>query len=509
MTNHTENQKRIAKNTLMLYTRMFILMCISLFTSRVNLQLLGITDFGIYNAVGGLVGMFAIISGSMTVAISRYITYELGTGDTKRLNDIFCTSINIQLLMSVVIVLIGETAGIWFINNKMVIPVDRLFASHWIFQFSIVSFIIGLISVPYNALIISHERMSAFAYISILEALLRLAVCFCLYITPFDKLITWVALLMIVQILLQMIYVSYCRHHFQESRYHYVYDRPLLKNMGKFIGWAAFGNGVVVLKDQGSNVLLNMFCGPVVNAARGVAMQVNGVICQLVSNMMMAINPQITKSYSSGNSENMHSLIIRGGKFSFMLLALVFFPLWPNIDVVLSIWLVSVPEYSASFVMLILAYSMLDCFTAPLVTGVLAEGSIKRYEIDITFIYLINITASYLLLKIGYAPQCVFIMNILFKGFVLIALLLQSRRRYDFPIKRFIFKSILPSAAVFIVCTVFVKVLKLPIENTVLHFLASVTAIFIFTLFIIYFIGLSKQEASFLRNQIKNKITRK
>lgn len=490
----------------MLYVRMFILMGISLFASRVNLQLLGITDFGIYNAVGGIVGMFGIISGSMSVAISRYLTYELGTHNEQRLNKIFSTSINIQIMMSIIIILIAETVGLWFLNTQMNIPSDRMYAANWVFQCSILSFAVGLISVPYNALIISHERMSAFAYISILEAFLRLIICYCLYISPIDRLIMWSILLLGLQIFLRVIYGEYCIRNFGEAKYHFIFDKPLLKNMSKFIGWASFGNGAVVLKDQGTNILINIFCGPAVNAARGIAMQVNGVVCQLVTNVMMAVNPQITKSYSSGETSSMHSLIIRSGKLSFLLLCLVFFPLWPNINIVLSTWLVEVPEYAAPFVMLILAYSMLDCFASPLVTGVLAEGNIKTYEINITILYTLNVVSSYFFLKFGYSPVWVFILNIIFKAFVIYALLLQSRRRYGFPITQFLRASIIPCSKVFIICTLFVLIVRLPFENKLAFFLVSTLIILVFAVIIIYFVGLNKQESEFILKQLRTKI---
>lgn len=508
MEDSSTKNKRIAKNTLMLYVRMIILTLISLFTSRVNLQLLGITDFGIYNAVGGIVGMFAIISGSMSVAISRYLTYELGTNNEKRLNDIFSTSVNIQIIMSIIILVFAETIGLWFLNTKMNIPLDRMCAANWVFQCSIFSFVIGMISVPYNAMIISHERMSAFAYISILDAACRLLICYCLYISPIDRLIMWSLLLLALQILLRFIYGGYCTRNFSEAKYHLVFDKPLLKEMSKFIGWAAFGNGVVVLKDQGTNIILNIFCGPVVNAARGVAMQVNGVVGQLVNNVMMAVNPQITKSYSAGDTENMHKLIIRSGKLSFLLLCLVFFPLCPNINFVLSVWLVEVPEYTAPFVMLIMAYSMIDCFTSPLVTGVLAEGNIKEYEINLTFIYLVNIVTSYIFLKLGYSPVWVFILNIIFKILVIVALLLQSRKRHRFSIGRFTKKSIIPCSFVFLICTLFVTTVHFQIENPFVKFITSVSVIILFTAFIIYFVGLDKQESQFFIKQFKSKILR-
>ena len=271
MSDTSSANKRIAKNTLLLYVRMLFTMSISLFTSRVILSNLGVEDFGIVNVVGGVVSMFSVLSGSMSSSISRFITFELGAGDKQRLKTVFTTGINIQLGMSVLILLVAELVGVWFLNCKMNIPEERLYAANWVFQFSILSFILGLLSVPYNAAIIAHEKMSAFAYISIIEVTLKLIIVYLLTISPFDRLITYSFLFMMIGVLIRIIYGYYCKKHFEECTYHFVYDKGILKSMTSLAGWNFLGNGAFLLNTQGVNILMNMYFGVAINAARGVA----------------------------------------------------------------------------------------------------------------------------------------------------------------------------------------------------------------------------------------------
>ena len=508
MTDVSANNKRIAKNTLLLYLRMLFMMAVSLFTSRITLDALGITDYGIYNVVGGMVAMFSILSGSLSIAISRFITIEVGKGNKEKLNSIFSTSVSIQLFMSFVICILAELIGVWFLNNKMVLPPDRYYAAHWVLHLSILTFIVNLISVPYNAVIIAHEKMSAFAYISIFEVILKLIIVYLLYISSFDKLIVYSVLLTCVAVVIRLVYGAYCKRHFSEAHYRPLMDKRLLKDMSSFIGWAFIGNGVVVLKDQGTNMILNIFCGPAVNAARGVAMQVNTTIYSFVQNFMTAVNPQITKSYSVGSVSEMHKLIIRSAKFGFFILLILLMPVCANIDYVLDMWLVEVPEHTANFIVLVLLYSLFDCYGHPLITGVLAEGSIKSYEIILTFIYLANFIASYLLLRAGLEPEGVFVLNIVFKFFVIIALLWNARRKFSFPIRMFIRKCVLRTLAVFSLSTCFV--LFLPVSQAVdfTKFALSTFVIVVFCILCVWTIGMTKNERAYIRNMLKAKLHR-
>lgn len=341
------NNKRIAKNTLLLYFRMILTMLVSLFTSRVVLDSLGEANYGIYNVVGGVVAMFSVLSGSLSGAISRFLTYELGKKNMNRLKLIFSTSVNIQFLMSVIVIVLCEILGVWFTNEKMNIPADRMEAANYVLQCSIITFAINVISVPYNATIIAHEKMSAFAYIGILEVTLKLLVAYLIYISPSDKLMTYATLLLLISIILRMIYGIYCSRHFEEAKYHFVLDKKIFREMSSFAGWNLFGNTAYMLNTQGVNMLINIFFGVTSNAARAIAVQVDTAVQQFVNNFMTALNPQITKSYAAGDLDYMYKLVCRGTKFSFFIMYIFIVPIVLEADTILGIWLKQVPKIQA------------------------------------------------------------------------------------------------------------------------------------------------------------------
>ncbi len=322
-----ENNKRIAKNTMFLYVRMFFIMAVSLYTSRVVLSTLGVDDFGIYNVVGGVVSMFGFLNGALAVCTQRYLNYELGRGDANRLQKVFITSLTIHALISIIVVILAETIGLWFLYNKMTIPDARMNAAFWVYQFSIITTVVLMMSVPYNAAIIAHEKMSAFAYISVLEVILRLAIVFLLQIGNFDRLIFYAFLMLVVQMSIRVIYGLYCNKHFCETKFRMLWDGTLFREMLGFSGWSIFGNLAGVASTQGLNILLNMFFNPIVNAARGISVQVQNALMQFSVNFQTAMNPQITKSYATGDYNYMHGLIYRSSKFTFFLLYLFSLPI--------------------------------------------------------------------------------------------------------------------------------------------------------------------------------------
>lgn len=505
----TDN-KRIAKNTIFLYFRQILILGVSLYTVRIILKALGEEDYGIYNAIGGFVAMFNILSGALSVAISRFITYEMGQPDvtTFRLQQIFSSSLLIQFVLGIIISLLIGTFGVWFIENKMVIPSDRMEVALYVLWFSALTFFIGLLSVPYNALIIANEQMKAFAYISIVEAILKLAVAALLLIVPTDKLWLYAIAMMMVALLVRSIYAVYCKRHFSECHFVWTFDKRLLSQIFSFSGWAFLGNGVVVLKDQGTGILLNIFGGPVVNAAQGIAMRVNAAVYSFVSNFMQASNPQITKKFAAGNLDAMQSIIVRSGKFGFYILLLILLPLCANINYVLGIWLTEVPVHTANFVVLILLYSLVDCFVSPLLTGVLAQGNIKSYEIALTFIYLVNFISSYICLKMGMVAETVFILNIIFKACVFMTLLLHSRSKYGLSILHFFKACIIPSAIVFLISSLFVFVLPEIEAMNLGYFVMETSAIVIFTGITIWVAGINKKERFYIMNMLKDKLKR-
>lgn len=501
------NNKRIAKNTLFLYFRQLLVMAVSLYTVRAVLAELGAEDYGIYNVVGGFVAMFAIISGNMASVINRFIMIEIGKNDMERAARIFSTSVFILLFFSILVCIGLETFGVWFLNTKMDIPNERMVAANWALQFSLLTFVINLMSVPYNAVIIAHERMSTFALISILEVTLKLAIVFVLEWIPFDKLITFACLTALVALVIRAVYAIYCKHHFEESRFKFIFDKGLLREMLGFTGWAFCGNAAILLKDQGVNVLLNLFCGPVVNAARGIAMQVNAAVYSFVSNFIMASRPQIIKNHATGNLPVMHTQIIKSGKFGFFILLIILLPLCSNIDYLLGLWLVDVPAHTANFVVLILLYSLLECFVTPISIGVFAQGEIKAYEIALCIIYAINFIASYVCLELDMAPETVFMLNIFFKACVLVALLVHSKTKYAFPVRGFLKQCILPSVEVFVLSGCMVRFVPWNVTENFFTFLLHALVIVFCTSLVIFVIGMTKGEKLFLKNILRDKIT--
>lgn len=438
MSETTSNNKRIAKNTLLLYFRTFLLMAITLYTSRVVLATLGVNDYGIYNVVGGFVAMFAVISGALSSSISRFITFELGHGDKDKLSKIFSTSVNIQIILGVLILILGETIGIWFLNARMNIPAERMYAANWVLQCSLISFIINLISVPYNAAIIAHEKMKAFAYVSILEAVLKLGIVYLLLVSDSDKLILYAILQVAVALLIRFVYGLYCNRNFTECHYHLVYDKSLLKEMTSFAGWNFLTNGAYILNTQGVNLLINIFLGVAINAARGIATQVDAAIMQFVNNFTTAINPQIIKSYAAGDREAMFKLVCRGSKFSYFLLLFFAIPFICEAETILSLWLKEVPAHTVTFFRLTVLASMVNIIGNSQYTACQATGKIRNYTIIITSIGCMVFPITWLLYKWELPVECTYYVYILIYFILDIVRLFLMRSLLQFPIKMFL-----------------------------------------------------------------------
>lgn len=512
MSNTTENNKRIAKNTLLLYFRMLFLMAVSLYTSRVVLNALGIEDFGIYNVVGGVVAMFSVLSGSLSAAISRFITYELGKGNQENLNKIFSSAVTIQLGLAGIIILLAETIGIWFLNVKMNIPEVRMEAANWVFQFSILTFAINLISVPYNASIIAHEKMSAFAYISILEAVGKLFIAYLITITPMDKLIFYAILMCVVALIVRFTYGNYCKRHFCECTYHFIWDKQLLKSMFSFAGWNFIGASSAVLRDQGGNVVINLFCGPAVNAARGIAFQVNNAVNQFVVNFMTALNPQITKSYAAGDKGYMMTLIFQGARLSFYMLLLLSLPILVNTHYILALWLKIVPEHAVLFVQLILIFALSESISQPLITAMLATGKIRNYQIIVGGLQMMNLPISYILLRLGYFPEVVIVIAICISQCCLAARLILLRGMIGLSITKYLKNVYLNIIVVCIIAVILPLISAYYIKESFINFILISLIAVICTLSSIYFLGCNNQEREFIHQKlgtIKSKITRK
>lgn len=505
MSSKSDNNKRIVKNTLLLYIRMGALMAINLYTSRVILNALGVVDYGLFNVVGGLVIMFSVLSKSLTNSISRYLTFELGKGETIRLKEMFSSALLIQLLLCVIILVFAETGGLWFLNAKMTIPIGRSSAIQWVYQMAILSFLIGLISVPFNAIIVAHERMSAFAYISIIDAVLKLIIAFLIYVSHIDKLVFYSFLILLETIIQNFIYWVYCKRNFVECNFRLRFNKRLIKEMANFAGWNFFGTLSNSLRLQGVDVVINIFFGPTVNAAKGIATSVNSAVNGFVTNMMMAVNPQIIKSYSSGDREYMMNLINQSARYSFYLLFLFALPVILNTDYILHLWLGFIPSYSVRFIQFILLLTMLEALSNPLETGMMATGNIRNYQIIIGSLQILNLPLCYLMFKISFGPEIVYVIACLIT-FVCQFIRLIMLKPYGFSVRAYI-KNVLSNIF-------FVGLVALPIpfifhlyfSQNFIGLLVNVFVCICITCLSIVYVGCSRDERKFIISRLKNKV---
>lgn len=497
------NNSRIAKNTLLLYMRTLLVMAISLYTSRVILEVLGVEDYGIYQVVGGFVAMFSVISGTMSSAISRFITFELGHGNKERLKRIFCTSVNIQIIISVIVAFMAEIIGLWFMNNKMQIPAERLVAAHWVLQFSILSFCVNILSVPYNACIIAHEHMKAFAYVSLFEVTAKLMVCFAIQFMPVDKLQLYGFLLMLLAICVRFVYSVYSKRHFEECRYEFIYDKAVVKEMLNFTGWSFFSNSAYIFNTQGVNMLINVFFGVTLNAARGIATQIENAVLQFVTNFTMAVNPQITKSYAANEIDSMFILICRGAKFSAYLLLIFSIPIIVEADQILLLWLKNVPDHTANFVRLTLISSFISGLGNTGITACMATGNIKRYVLLLTVIGFLVFPLSWLAFKLGAPAESTYVI------FVIIYILVDMARLYmmhyllKFPPMLFVKQVLRPLALTLICSLILPAIIVLFIPPTTLRLFISVVVCIFSTASCAYMVGLTKREREVIKEKIK------
>ncbi|WP_308773566.1 lipopolysaccharide biosynthesis protein [uncultured Bacteroides sp.] len=504
MTSQSENTKRIAKNTLMLYVRMLFGMLVSLYTSRVVLQALGVEDYGIYNVVGGVVAMFSMISSSLSSSVSRFLTFELGRGNVQRLIKVFSTSLCIHFVLAGVILLLAESIGVWFLNNYMTIPANRLCAANWVFQASLLAFMFGLFSVPYNASIVAHEKMTAFAYIGILDIVLRLCVILFVAYSPFlfDRLIVYSLLLVIVGVSMQMIYCSYCQRHFEECHFQLNFDRESWKAMSTFAGWNFIGCTASLLKDQGVNVLLNLFGGPLINAARGIANSVNTLLSSFSANFMTALNPQITKSYAARDYDYMFSLVERGSRFSYYILLIFALPVLFETDFILTLWLKNYPEHTVNFVRLILLITLCDILSNTLINLQLATGKLRNYQLAVGGMLLMNFPLSYLCLKKGFPPESVLIVAIGVAVCCLFLRLFFLRKMVGLSVRHYLLSVCGNVLIVTIMALIFPTIIALQVSDGLLRFFLICIVSVVSTMFSIYRIGCTSTERNFIRDKM-------
>ena len=500
---------RIAKNTLMLYIRMFALMLVGLYTSRVVLASLGENDFGIYNVIGGVVAMFTVISGALNSAIQRFITFELGKGPKAQVSKVYSTAVIIQLALALFIVLLAEPIGLWFIDNKMTIDPSRIPAARLVLHFSLLAFVVNLMSVPQMASITAYERMSAYAWIGILDGLLRLSVALLIARSSSDRLVFYAGLMAGVVLTVRLAYIIYCRINLPDCRFRLIFDRPLIKEMFSFAGWNFIGVTSGVLREHGGNILVNLFSGPAVNAARGVAVQLNGAVQGFVTNFMTAVNPQITKSYASGENEYMFSLVKKSSKMSFCLLLLLALPVIFNAKYILGLWLMEVPEHAVLFVQLYLVFALSESLSNPMITAMLATGSIRNYQLVVGGLQLLNLPVSYVFLKLGAAPEVTLVVAIVLSQICLFARLIMLARATGFSVHEYIKEVYVPVVFKVVVCAVvlpFLVAYRMP--EGAWTFVTSVAVCIVSVSISVYALGMTSEERKWLKGLILKVISR-
>ena len=515
MASTIQNNKRIAQNTILLYIRMFLMMAVSLYTSRVILSVLGVEDYGIYNVVGGVISMLSFINGSMASSTQRFLTIEIGKKDFIKLKEVFSTAVTIHFFIAIFIVILSETIGLWFLNNKLNIPANRLYAANWVFQFSILTCCINVIQVPYNAIIIAHEKMSIYAYISIVEAFLKLITVYLIAHINFDKLIIYAIILFIIQLTIRVFYQIYCKNKYTECKNTVSTiskDLNLYKTMASFASWNLLGSIAWILRDQGVNILLNLFYGPIINASKGIASQVSGAIMGFITNFQVALNPPITKYYATGDIFEMEKLVYRGIKFSFCILFIIAFPIILNINFILEIWLKEVPSLANIFITLILIDSLIGIlFGNPLTVALSATGIIKKYQTIVSLTICSIIPISYILLKLEFNITSVFYAMIILSFITGCVRFYFCKKQIGFSIKRMFRSTLFPIIKMIII--------SIPIPLITCHYWTGANNILKFTTLCsisiicigltIWFIVLSKNERVSLFLLIKNKVTNK
>lgn len=484
-------------------------MTVAFYTSRVILQSLGVDDFGVYTGVGGIALMFNLLFGPMTDASQRFITFELGKGVESNTGQVFSTSMILHLIIALFFVIAVEPFGLWFLNNKLIIPADRIMAASWVFQFSIMTVLIQVISIPFNALVIAHERMGVFAYISIFEACLKLLIAFIIAADMHsDRLILYAMLMMISQACVFIIYLIYCRSKFAESRARFTWDGPLVSQMLKFAAWTVFGNTSFTFCNQGISLLLGSFFPPFVNAARGIAIQLQNPLNTFASNFQKAVNPQITKSYAIGDKSDVNRLLLLSSRFSFFLMLFPLVPIAFETEELLHLWLGMVPDYSVLFVRYVVLITLITILINPLEVAVKASGDIKRFELLIYGTKTLILPVAYLQLRFGMAPDSVFLTLLIFEALALLLAVYETSRLTGLSLGGY------SRQVLFICCLTMALSCLIPalIFYCMPHGLVRMFVLFLISIFstliVICSVGLSSVERGYLKSFIISKLRR-
>ncbi len=495
------DNKRIAKNTIYLYFRMLITLVVGLFTSRIVLNTLGVEDYGINNVVGGVVSMFALFSGAISGSISRFLTFELGKGDLNSLKKVFSTSLTIMVILAIIVFIVAEIIGIWFLNTELQIPPERMEAAHWVFHCAIISFAIGLINMPFNASIISHERMNVYAYMSILDVIFRLSILYLIVISPYDKLKTYSVLGVIVTVIVNIIYMCYCMRKFPECRLKFTFIKRLFNEIFSFATWELIGSSAAILRTQGGNILINIFTKTTLaNAAAGIAGTLSGIITGFVSNFTTAFTPQITKLYASQKYNELINIIYMGSKFAPYMMLVLALPVIFNAHYIINLWLGQVPEHTVNFVILTIIFSYNELTARPLITAKLATGKIKIYQIAVGGVLLLTLPIAYIALKLGAPVEAVYAANLLTSIIAVFVRLYMLRG--DIPgldCRDFLINVYCRVVIVAILSSIIPLCSYMLIDHKLYQFLTTSLLSVLSTFTVIYYVGCNKHEKEFIR----------
>ncbi len=507
MSDNSQNNRRIAKNTLLLYLRMFLILAVTLYTSRVVLDTLGVSDYGVYTVVGGFVTMLAYLNSVFIGSTQRFLSFAIGKGDNDNLRATFSTTLALHILLAVFILIVAESFGIWFVNHKLVIEPDRMRAANWVFQFSLASLLLTVLGIPFNSCIISHERMGVYAFVSILEAVMKLVILYFLLILPGDKLIVYAVLHFAISLVVFTCYFIYSRKCFSECTAAPSIDKSLFREMFSFAGWTAFGTLGFSFKDQFSNIIMNGFFGTTINAARGVAMQVSGAVSSFANNFFMAISQQIVKQYAAGDVEQSQKLVYAGTKYSFYMLSLVAVPVVINLDYILKIWLVTVPEYTADFIIISLVTALIYSLTCSVTTALQATGNIRLFQIGVSLILLSELPVTYLLLNRGCPAPVALYPAILTNAIALVFRFFLLRRMIPtYSLRKYYFHTILRCLVIlavsFLLCELLSRLFPEGIGWLCLDVIVCVLVIAV----LVFVFGIDKGERRIVLDFIKKKI---
>lgn len=489
---------------------MLFMMAIGLFTSRVILNALGISDMGLMSVAGSVITMFTFLNATLTSGTQRFISYAIGENNAQRLRAVFKSAMTLHLLLAIIIFFLGETLGLWYVYNKLNVEPGRFQAAMWCYQLSIISTVVGMVQLPFNSALIAHEKMNIYAYMTIFDAVFKLLAAYLIQIVCFDRLIFYSILIFAAELLSTFLYNLYCRKHFKECSFSFGYDKGIFRNMLSFSGWNTLGCLAAMGQGTGVNLIINSFCGTVVNGARGIAFQANGWVTRFVENFMVALNPQIIKSYASGDIQRMSSLVINGARFGCYLFLLLGIPLFVEIEFVLKLWLGQCPEHTVAFMRIVMIETLFKTMGTPTVTAMHATGQMKLLNITVGSILLLIVPVSYVCFRLGLSPEQVLLINI--KPWIVVpfirVFLVKKYSQGKFPVGQYLYQVVLKTTAMALLMFVPIWLFSYYMQSYTdwIRFCAIFTSSLVFSAMVIYYIGLEQKYRILLVEKLKSKI---